>query len=92
MVAIEKTNKEHKINKGNKLMVGSFDVKAEYPSLDITFAATKIAEGFIQISIDWVSRYLPFRPILDFKLHRRRIGEIGTTAPAERTYVGETQI
>ena len=52
MAAIE-TLKEHKTQKDNKLMVGSLDVKALYPSLHIPFAAKKIAEEFIESKIEF---------------------------------------
>ena len=47
MAAIDTVNREYYVGSGNVLMVGSLDVKALYPSLDIPFAAKKISEEFL---------------------------------------------
>ena len=52
MAAIQVLNREHTVLKGNKLMVGSLDVKALYPNLDIKFAAEIIAKEFRESNIE----------------------------------------
>ena len=52
MSEIESVNRTHTTDPGNKLMVGSLDVKALYPSLDIPFAAKVIAQEFTRSEID----------------------------------------
>ena len=52
MAAIQVLNEIHTPQAGKKLMVGSLDVKALYPNLDIPFAAKKIAQEFIESDIE----------------------------------------
>ena len=52
MAAVQVLNREHTVLKGNKLMVGSLDVKALYPNLDIQFAAEIIAKEFLESNIE----------------------------------------
>ena len=53
LAAIEMVNKGRNVESGKKLMVGSLDVKALYPSLDIPFAAKKISEEFMKSSTEF---------------------------------------
>ena len=55
MAAIQIVNEEHSVENGNKLLVGSLDVKALYPSLNIPFAAEKISEEFIESNLEFAS-------------------------------------
>ena len=55
MAAIETVNRDYYVGNGNVLMVGSLDVKALYPSLDIPFAAKKISEEFLVSNIGFES-------------------------------------
>ena len=56
MAAMQVLNEEHTILEGNKLMVGSLDLKALYPNLDIQFAAKIIAQEFLESSIEILSK------------------------------------
>ena len=53
MAAVQSVNEEHCVESGNKLLVGSLDVKALYPSLNIPFAAEKISEEFIESKLEF---------------------------------------
>ena len=53
MAAIEDVNRDYKVEDGRKLMVGSLDVKALYPNLDIPFAAKKISNEFVESNIEF---------------------------------------
>ena len=50
MAAIQVLNEIHTPQAGKKLMVGSLDVKALYPNLDIPFAAKIIAKEFLEMN------------------------------------------
>ena len=52
MAAIGMVNKEYHVDSSNKLAVGSLDVKALYPSLDIPFAAKKVSEMYLKSNIE----------------------------------------
>ena len=52
MAAIQVLNEGYTPQAGHKLMVGSLDVKALYPNLDIPYAAEKIAQEFYESSIE----------------------------------------
>ena len=52
LAEIDTLNKEHATSPGNKLMVGSLDVKALYPSLDIPFASKMIAQEYLKSDVD----------------------------------------
>ena len=54
MAAIQSVNEEHCVVNGNKLCVGSLDVKALYPSLNIPYAAEKICDEFMESEIEFV--------------------------------------
>ena len=55
MAAIETVNNEYSVDSNNKLLVGSLDVKALYPSLDIPFAAKTICDEYVMSNIDFES-------------------------------------
>merc|ERR1712240_688796 len=54
MSEIEELNENVKVEENEKLIVGSLDVKALYPSLDISFSAKVVSEEFIlsKVSMD----------------------------------------
>ena len=53
LAAIETLNNEYCVENDRKLLVGSLDVKALYPSLDIPFAAETIGEEFVTSKVNF---------------------------------------
>ena len=53
MAAIETVNREHSVESDNKMLVGSLDVKALYPSLNIPFAAKTIGDEYVKSNVEF---------------------------------------
>ena len=53
MAAIETVNLEQRVESDNKMLVGSQDVKALYPSLNIPFAAKTIGDEYVKSNVEF---------------------------------------